>query len=156
MVRSNEFKHLRDVRLTIEQPPKFRIGSCIVLPASSGVIRGSNLYKNISSTNNQYLFLTFPPASLNIRQLNCAIIPTPYPHSTTPVFGSLYPPNNHDFNQWIIVHSFESMARQNPQRRDLLSHVLQVLRQQRGRNDGQDGWDRRHVHRYGAFCLDNP
>lgn len=33
------------------------------------------------------------------------------------------------------------MERQNPQRRDLLSHVLQVLCQQRGRNDGQDGWN---------------
>lgn len=33
------------------------------------------------------------------------------------------------------------MERQNPQGRDLLSHVLQILRQQRGRDDGQDGWN---------------
>jgi hypothetical protein len=31
------------------------------------------------------------------------------------------------------------MAGQNYERRGLLSHVLQVLREQRGRNDGQDG-----------------
>jgi hypothetical protein len=31
------------------------------------------------------------------------------------------------------------MAGQNYERRGMLSHVLQVLREQRGRNDGQDG-----------------
>jgi hypothetical protein len=33
------------------------------------------------------------------------------------------------------------MAGPNPQRRGLLRHVLQILRQQRSRNDGQDGWN---------------
>lgn len=33
------------------------------------------------------------------------------------------------------------MARQDPQGRGMLSHVLQVLCQQRGRHDGQDGWN---------------